>query len=533
MTAKLAAYRITGGAVLGVATVLRLWRLSSQSLWLDEGFSLTFARTASLQHLLAGIAQCNTTECYSPVYPLLLHQVIGLLGESEASLRGPSAIAGIIAVAALVCAARRLFDARSAMVAGLLSATSSYAIWYSQEARAYSLLLMFGSIGLFALACLVGEETTLPPLRYRLLLAVSMALGVGTNVLFGIGTFGLALSHLLMIANNNRWWRIWWPSLAASALPVAYFAATQLHPLQGIPPMTAALHGQLPSLLYVPYGLMVGITLGPPTTALRGPERWHALLEWWPALLLAGAAAMALSALVVRVWNRRPSQRVGGDGITLLGVSILVMVVLSVAIAAKTGINWLPRHAFMIFPPAVLLVAVSIADATRSTYSRIQSLAYLALALFVFANGWSVYNYRTDARYGKDDYRLAATVLRRAAGAGYPTVLLAGSGDLLRFYGDSLTTDMANVDDHVLVGRVREKVAPSGEVVVAINREFYWLGGKGRKVVLGPAFEESCHLSLHNFDLYLMHAHGSPDRPHSIPWPANACAEGRSATAAP
>ena len=64
------------------------------------------------------------------------------LGTSALALRSFSAVCGVAAVIAVMAAAASLFDRRTALLAGALIASSSFAIWYSQEARPYSLMLL-------------------------------------------------------------------------------------------------------------------------------------------------------------------------------------------------------------------------------------------------------------------------------------------------------------------------------------------------------------------------------------------------------
>jgi uncharacterized membrane protein len=76
-----------------VAAVLRLFRLGSQSLWVDEVFSWMSAdigKPWSLAHLLENV--------HGPAYSLLLHVWGGIAGDSEWALRLPSAILGVALV---------------------------------------------------------------------------------------------------------------------------------------------------------------------------------------------------------------------------------------------------------------------------------------------------------------------------------------------------------------------------------------------------------------------------------------------------
>src|ERR1051326_1282682 len=115
-------------AVVGAAALLRLWRLGSESLWVDEAYTLSVAREGAWQVLLH---HDNTP----PLHALLLHFWIALAGTSEWALRFPSAVFGAAAVALTFPVARRIAGERAALVATALHAGSFYLWSVSQEAR--------------------------------------------------------------------------------------------------------------------------------------------------------------------------------------------------------------------------------------------------------------------------------------------------------------------------------------------------------------------------------------------------------------
>ncbi len=124
-------------AVILLAGGLRLFQLGSESLGLDEAISAFFAQESLSQILVESGPQRNNP----PLYWLLLHAWVRILGNSEAALRGLSALFGILAVGAVYAAGKELFDRFEGLIAACLSAISVFHVYYSQEARNYSLLL--------------------------------------------------------------------------------------------------------------------------------------------------------------------------------------------------------------------------------------------------------------------------------------------------------------------------------------------------------------------------------------------------------
>lgn len=128
------------GAVL-VGGLLRLYRLPSESLWVDEATAIA-AATLPVPELLVALPRAD-----SPLYYLLLGGWFDLVGVSEATARLPSAAFGVATIAMLYVVSARLFDERTALLSAILLAISPFHVWYSQEARMFSL---FGLLALLS-----------------------------------------------------------------------------------------------------------------------------------------------------------------------------------------------------------------------------------------------------------------------------------------------------------------------------------------------------------------------------------------------
>jgi mannosyltransferase len=147
---------VLGGAVLAGA-LLRFPFLGHQSFWLDETYTVTIAG----QHSLTGVwRSVKETESTPPLYYLLTWTWTSLVGSaSEAAVRAPSAAAGLLSVPASFVAVRRLVGQRVALGVAWLCATSPLLIWYSLDARAYSLLVLFSMLSVWALVNLLERPT--------------------------------------------------------------------------------------------------------------------------------------------------------------------------------------------------------------------------------------------------------------------------------------------------------------------------------------------------------------------------------------
>ena len=132
-------------AVTVLAVALRLYQLDGRSLWLDE---ILASQTAHL----AGPAQVVTWSKAAinqmPFFYMFLW-FFGHWGDTAVVLRLPAVLAGTLLVPAVFLTGRSLLGARAGLVAALLTAVLPFAVWYSQEARAYSLLMLMTTLQMY------------------------------------------------------------------------------------------------------------------------------------------------------------------------------------------------------------------------------------------------------------------------------------------------------------------------------------------------------------------------------------------------
>jgi 4-amino-4-deoxy-L-arabinose transferase-like glycosyltransferase len=124
--------------LLLIAVPLRFIGLGRESLWYDETFTLWIAKLPWDRFWLA-----IRGDVHPPGWYLIEKAVVSVFGGSEVALRLPSAVFGVIAVLLVWRIALALkFDRSTAFVAGMLTAMLPAALYYSQDARMYPLLLV-------------------------------------------------------------------------------------------------------------------------------------------------------------------------------------------------------------------------------------------------------------------------------------------------------------------------------------------------------------------------------------------------------
>jgi mannosyltransferase len=119
--------------LLGAA--LRFYGLGFQSLWADELASWDFSEHDTVGRVSQG-------ETQPPLYFLILHFWQWIFGDSEWALRLPSALAGWLCIPAIYLLGKKLYSGREGLMAALFVAVLWAPIYYSQEARPYSMLIL-------------------------------------------------------------------------------------------------------------------------------------------------------------------------------------------------------------------------------------------------------------------------------------------------------------------------------------------------------------------------------------------------------
>lgn len=129
-------FTITLSCILLFGFLLRLWRLESESIWIDEAYSIQLAR-----YPLAQIIQGTAADQHPPLYYFLLHLWL-FLGDSIWNFRFLSVILGTLNIWQVVQLGTKIRDEKFGLVAGVLLAVMPLHVYYSQEVRMYMLLLV-------------------------------------------------------------------------------------------------------------------------------------------------------------------------------------------------------------------------------------------------------------------------------------------------------------------------------------------------------------------------------------------------------
>lgn len=125
-------------AILGGASLLRLYGLDQDSVWDDEARTYLACAADTAQGVLNLIPVFIPAN--PPLDPLVRHFAMQLAGASTFVFRLPSVVFSVIGIFCVFLLARRLFGPRVALITAVLLAIHGIDIYYAHEGRNYAIL---------------------------------------------------------------------------------------------------------------------------------------------------------------------------------------------------------------------------------------------------------------------------------------------------------------------------------------------------------------------------------------------------------
>jgi mannosyltransferase len=362
--------------VLGGAA-LRFPTLGEQSFWLDEATTWQIV-AHGLGHVLHQVPQ---TESTPPLYYVLLWAWSRVFGLSEAGLRSLSAVFGTATIVVMWAIGRRLVSERVGLVAALLTAANPFLVWYSQEARAYALLLLLSAVSLLALLWALES----PSARRLLAWGASAALALAAHYYAAVVIVPEAL--WLAVALRRRG-ALTLERVGLGVLPIILVAGAQLPLMIHQNDGRAGYIANAGSLPYRVVQLFKQDLIG-------DGQPVKALLT----AICAAAVVIALGLLVARGRREERTAALVPLAVGLGGVLVAIIV-------AKIGTDYfIARNLLPTWPALMLVVAIGLG------VSRAGRLGALGAALLVIVGLVCVVNVDTNARYQRVDWRGAARIL--------------------------------------------------------------------------------------------------------------------------
>ncbi len=178
-----------------IGAFLRFKNLTFQSLWGDE--------LVSVQTVLVGLKNIIARSKYigdnPPVHNILLFLWTNIFGDNDFSFRALSALAGVGGLVAIYFLGKEIFSKNAGLYASAILSMTTFHIYYSQEARPYSLVCLLGILSYLFLV----KQIKAPSIRHSILYILSTALLIYTHY-FGLFLVVSQFIFLLFILPGLR-----------------------------------------------------------------------------------------------------------------------------------------------------------------------------------------------------------------------------------------------------------------------------------------------------------------------------------------
>ena len=366
--------RRPGTAVLALtlgAAALRFATLNMQSIWLDESATIILVRrgfSGMLSHL-------SSSESAPPLYYILVWAWTRLFGVGPLGFRTLSALVGTLTVPVMYAAGRRI-STRAGLWAAALTAVNPAMYYYSQEARAYALVILLSAAALV----LWQRALEAPNPRNLWLWAALSSLAVLTHYFAAF----LFLPEAIVLGRRLGWRRVLAPVAAVGLVGAA------LAPLA----LRQRADGKTDWIEAASLTSRIGESAKQFLVGLYGP------LEILSALLAALLAAGAL-ALLLRHGDRR--ERHGGRDTAILALGGLLLPLL-LAVTHLVDI-FDGRNVIAAWVPCAVLIAIGLGVARAPRAGTALGVCLCALSLAVAIAVEAIPGYQ------RDDWRGAAAAL--------------------------------------------------------------------------------------------------------------------------
>jgi mannosyltransferase len=380
---------------------LRVYRLDHQPLRGDESFTIQFS-AHGLDWLLPNIAN---VEPNPPLYYLVLHYWMIVLGQSELVTRFLSLLFGVVSVPVIFKLGRSMHRPDVGVLAAFLLAINPFQIWHAQDVRNYTVWPALSMAGLCFLLAALREGKT----RYWVGYAMATLFSLYTHY---YDLFMLLFQNLFVLGFVVWQWRQKGAFGAALRRTACTWVATQV--------LFALAFG--PWLLYGSSRL-VAITEG------DSPHLWEvfsrcltafSLGETVPASLRIALLPVLLTLLACALIH---AFRTDGYHASFL---MLYIVVPSACLFAVAQIRPLFRERYLnVIAPAYYLTFAWGLLAARDTLRRWRTLPLAAgIAFFTLTAAYSLHNDYFVSEYQKSpDWRALSSYLQTETGTGDVIVL--------------------------------------------------------------------------------------------------------------
>ena len=364
--------------ITAVGAFLRFYAIGRQGFWYDESYTVLLVHSGPGE-MLRLIPQLESTP---PLYYSVAWVWARIFGFDEAGLKSLSALCGTITIPVAYLAARKLLaNWRSAVIVAALVAFNPLLIWYSQEARAYSMLVLLSACTLLAFAYVLERPRPAAVAMW----ALACALALLTHYYAAI----IVVPEIAWLLYEHRHSRALKVGIGAIVLVVAGLAPLAIRQSSNRSNKWIMHSSYLLRLRQFPALFLIG-----PETHLREVVKFVAF-------------AMVAVGVVLLITRSRRRER---QGALLPGALALGGFVLSAVVGHNT---FLARNLLPVWLPAAMFIAGGFGAARAKLVGIAATVVLCAIGAF------AVVSVDATPAFQRPNWKLVANAIGRWPEAGY------------------------------------------------------------------------------------------------------------------
>jgi mannosyltransferase len=470
-------------AVILTGIALRIYCLPCESFWLDEGFTLSWASHGILYAVGSSIGDVQ-----APLYFVIMNLWVMALGNSETALRLPSLLAGIASIPLFYVLADRLTGRKAGIIATVIFSLSTFQIYFSQEARPYSLFLFLSLASMYFFFSLGNKER-----KTRLLYIVSTVLMVYTH---DYAVFMVLAQNVMVLLSGKRGGGLMdWISLQTTIflLSFPWLAAMAFQVLR------SSSAGSVISWIPVP-------TLSMFMETFFNYSGYYYLYPWGygteyfatlstVSLFLSVTVILLAAKPFLAIGRKRLGFRLPENGDKLL-IWLTVPIFIPLLISLVFFPIYWPRFTIAASPAFYMLAAMGINSVSRK---HVKTLVISAIIVLMLVN-----NVRYHYEINKEQWREAADMIDSES----------SGGDLILFYKGFATSgpmshylvkdyDIVPIDEYS-PGSLAGELAGHDSVWLVLSEHLYIYDATGKAIIsdLEENFDQTASEGFVGIDLY-------------------------------
>ena len=390
-----------------VGAVLRFWNLDAKPLWMDEVITAIFSLGRNYLEVpieqffsvsaLAQLFQLKPTTCatiaqtvsvqsvHPPLFFCWLNQWLQFApGGWVWQIRSFSAVAGIGAIAAVYWLNRVAFAPSAGVIAGFVMAISPFAVYLSQEARHYTVPMLFVIVALVGLIR-IQQDLMRQQRSPKVWLGWIVVNGVGFYVHYFVALAIVAQFFALFVLqvrlrDSSKFWRRSWSAIGVSGLGIItvclpWIPTFMSHIRRPATDWLGTSHTEWWSFLIPLYQFAAGWLVMVVSFPVEYQPVWITVLSAIVMLLFSGWIVWCVVKGLKLLWS---DPKTHWETLTLISFVVgAILEFFAIVYVLGKDITQVPRYNFIYYPAICVLIAASFWKLNQPQSSKFETPLFL------------------------------------------------------------------------------------------------------------------------------------------------------------